>query len=157
MTHWKSWEQNIFSQFSWGFLYFPQFLRFSDRVVVEVCEHAHELLGRLIYLFSELLVGCTNFEFGWGMESNGSAVSYPFEHSGILSNQVHTVCTVQLLLQRKKERSILDIIFFSPQLNNAFVTFMALCDLLTVSLGFSVETQAQLWQASAKVLWVCLF
>lgn len=146
MTHWKSWEQNLFSQFSWGFLYFPQFLRFSDGVVVKMfVKCARELLGRFVYLFSELLVGCMNFEFGWGMESNSSAMSYPFEHSGILLNQVHTVCTAQLLLQRKKERSILDIIFFSPQLNDAFVTFMALCDLLTVSLGFSVERQTQLW------------
>lgn len=40
------------------------------------------------------------------MESNGSTVSYSYEHSEILWNQVHAVCTVQLLLQRKKKGTV---------------------------------------------------
>lgn len=57
------------------------------------------------------------------MESNGSAVSYGCEDSGILLNEVGTVCTVQPLPQRKEERSILDIVCCLPQLSNVFVTF----------------------------------
>lgn len=57
------------------------------------------------------------------MESNGSAVSYGYEDSGILLNEVGTVCTAQPLLQRKEERSTLDIVCCSPQLSNVLVTF----------------------------------
>lgn len=73
-------------------------------------------------LFSELLV---DYEFGWETESNGSAVSYSYEDSGILLNEVDTACTVQPLPQRREERSILDVVSCSPQLSNVFVTFTA--------------------------------
>lgn len=51
MTHWKSWEQNLFSQFSWGFLYFPQFLRFSDGVVVKMFVNVHMSFWEGLFIY----------------------------------------------------------------------------------------------------------